>query len=164
MRIRNRRKSGGFTLVELMVVVIIIGILAAVAVPIYLSQSRRARMSEAVTALGAIRSSEAVYKTEKGVYLAVAATKIEYEPSDTTNGPGLGLDCSKNTYFDKACFSVALDGTYGFIASCDGAGAGNAAPRAGEVNVATKGYQAQGRGNGQMRFSYDSGSTWTPWE
>ena len=157
MRIRNLRKSGGFTLVELMVVVIIVGILAAVAVPIYLAQTKRARMSEAVTAAGAIRSSEAVYKTEKNVYLAVAAGNVENEP--TAALPGLGLLCDKNTYFDKGCFSVALDTTYGFVTTCNGS-LSTTAPRRTEVAD----YRLEGRGNGQIRYSTDAGVVYTTWE
>ena len=49
---RNRK---GFTLIELMIVVAIIGILAAIAIPMYNSNVNRARMQEAVDTLGAIK-------------------------------------------------------------------------------------------------------------
>jgi type IV pilus assembly protein PilA len=60
-RIRNRK---GFTLVELMIVVAIIGILAAIAIPNFLQFRLKAKTSEAKSNLGAIRSTEVAYFAE----------------------------------------------------------------------------------------------------
>jgi type IV pilus assembly protein PilA len=52
-----RNPARGFTLLELMIVVAIIGILAAVALPAYQNFSVRAKISEAILALGACRTA-----------------------------------------------------------------------------------------------------------
>jgi len=53
----KRRVQAGFTLIELMIVVAIIGILAAVALPAYQDYTKRAKMSEVVLAASSCRTS-----------------------------------------------------------------------------------------------------------
>ena len=65
-KIRNRK---GFTLVELMIVVAIIGILAAIAIPNFLQFRLKAKTSEAKSNLGAIRSTEVAYFAEWDFYV-----------------------------------------------------------------------------------------------
>ena len=60
--------NSGFSLVELMIVIVIIGVLAAVAVPIYSNNILKAKMSEADGALGGIRTKLRVYYGENGEY------------------------------------------------------------------------------------------------
>src|SRR5437660_10425600 len=63
----------GFTLIELMIVVAIIGILAAIAIPNFLQYQMKSRQSEAKTNLGAIQTSEVAFQAEKGCYIGAAA-------------------------------------------------------------------------------------------
>jgi type IV pilus assembly protein PilA len=58
----------GFTLIELMIVVAIIGILAAVAIPAYQDYTARAQVTEAVELLSGGKTSNAEYYADKGVW------------------------------------------------------------------------------------------------
>jgi prepilin-type N-terminal cleavage/methylation domain-containing protein len=68
---RPKRRCG-FTLLELMVVVTILGILASVAIPMYLNYQLRSRTAEGKANLGAIRTLESARFSEYDAYLAVA--------------------------------------------------------------------------------------------
>ena len=74
----------GFTLLELMMVVIIIGILASIALPQYLKTSERARMAEAVTMLGVLRAAEVRYSAQNnGNFTANVATPCDLDTCGT---------------------------------------------------------------------------------
>jgi type IV pilus assembly protein PilA len=55
------RSHKGFTLIELMIVVAIVGVLAAVAIPAYLDYTKRTRMAEVLTAMDAIAQGATEY-------------------------------------------------------------------------------------------------------
>src|SRR5512134_2969516 len=64
-RLRNRK---GFTLIELMIVVAIIGILAAIAIPNFLKFQAKSKQSEAKTNLKAVLTAETSYFGEYNTY------------------------------------------------------------------------------------------------
>ncbi len=82
------RNKKGFTLIELMIVVAIIGILAAIAIPNFLSYQCKSKQSEAKTNLGAIANSEESYNAEFSKYvtcttMAELQSKIGWQAKGT---------------------------------------------------------------------------------
>jgi len=69
-------RKGGFTLIELMIVVAIIGILAAIAIPNFLRFQLKAKSSEGKTNLAAIRTAEQSYYSEFGVYISAQPAPV----------------------------------------------------------------------------------------
>jgi len=67
MRLRSKAETG-FTLVELMIVVGIIGLLSAIAVPNFISYQARSRRSEAYVNLAAIARIQSTYHAEQGEF------------------------------------------------------------------------------------------------
>jgi len=110
------KSEKGFTLIELMIVVAIIGILAAIAIPNFLSYQKKAKTSEAKTNLGAIRTCEESYRaeTENDVYLSCTASPAASVPDsnkvawiDAGNFGTIGFAPSGNVYYQYAVQTFA---------------------------------------------------------
>lgn len=84
----------GFTLVELMIVVAIIGLLAALAVPNYLNMQYRSKRSELLVNVEAIRSLEIAYEGTNDTYLAEADWQPDATPGKVPRAfvSGTGFD------------------------------------------------------------------------
>jgi len=66
-------REKGFTLIELMIVVAILGILAAIAIPNFMRFQAKSKQSEAKTNLGAIGTTAEAWRSERDTYVALVA-------------------------------------------------------------------------------------------
>jgi len=103
-----RKRQAGFSLVELMIVLVIVGILAAVGVPIYTSNMNKARQSEADATLGTIRTDLRVYYAENEAYpTQVAAAEVA-----TLGWNNIADADITGKYFEAANYTyISADGT-----------------------------------------------------
>lgn len=83
MTARKDPSSGGFTLVELMMVVVIIGVLSAIAMPLYSRSRYRAYALEATEVLGRITAAQEGYRATFNTY---ADTSTDFALTGTANG------------------------------------------------------------------------------
>jgi len=106
------RTRSAFTMVELMVVVLIVGVLAIVAIPLMQGRTDASKWSEAKTAMGAIASALRAYGSEKGSFTGVPSlAEIGILDSD--------LD---GTYFSHEAYAItsasAASGQTSFVITC----------------------------------------------
>lgn len=64
----GRRAPGGYTLIELMIVVGVIGLLAAIAYPAYQGQMNKGRRADAITAMTQIQQAQERWRANRPVY------------------------------------------------------------------------------------------------
>ena len=112
--LRNLKNQKGFTLIELMIVVAIIGILSAIAIPNFLTFRLKAKTSEAKSNLGSIRTCEEAYKAETDSYYAITtaypgsatSTKQTWTTSATAFS-AIGFEPSGKVYYDYSVVSTS---------------------------------------------------------
>ena len=139
LRMMKRKDKKGFTLIELMIVVAIIGILAAIAIPNFLKFQAKSKQSEAKTNLKAIYTAETGYYGENNTYnsfdkvnwIPVGTARYTYSlGSDNgitapTPGPGTSfvITPTGSTYTDGSFTGVTparLVGANSFLAGAVG--------------------------------------------
>ena len=124
-----RKSKKGFTLIELMIVVAIIGILAAIAIPNFLRFQLKSKSSEGKVNIAAIRTAEESYLAEFGNYVAAAVNPAAAVPGsnkdvfDTGGGfDTLGWAPEGQVFFQYAVASSANAYTVSAAADIDADG------------------------------------------
>lgn len=120
------RSQRGFTLIELVIIIVILGILAAVAIPKYQDMSAQAREAAARGSLGNIRSAITIYYANQAVTTGLATwpTQVQLETANTV----LAQSMPRNPYQTTANApdSVVTGVTKGVIVGTRGGWAYNA--------------------------------------
>jgi len=122
-----------FTLIELILVVIIIGILASIAVPAMMGVTDKAINAEALTMLGAIRSTERMYYAEYNRY---TGTDLSVGGNNLLSGY-LKPEDLNGLYFSQDCYSLGPNMIVNtFVVQCKFNQSSNLrAPQADKVNT-----------------------------
>jgi type IV pilus assembly protein PilA len=146
MRCRER-SSAGFTLIELMIVVAIIGVLSTIGISNFLKYQKRAKTSEAMTNVAAIVVGEKSYFTEKGSYLHITSPSPLAIPGNTRT------TCSGNADFDRLGWEPEGPVYFKYVVSADDQGLGRFTVEAsgdidGDGNASFFGHVVAGAGAG----------------
>ena len=122
-----RKAQKGFTLIELMIVVAIIGILAAIAIPNFLRFQLKSKSSEGKVNIAAIRTAEESYLAEFGSYVGVTTpvpatvpgtAKAAFTPAGNFNT--LGWSPEGQVFFNYAVnYASATPSAYTITAAAD---------------------------------------------
>lgn len=100
------RHQRGFTLIELMIVMTVIAILAAIAYPGFMGQVRKSRRGDAVQALGQVQQAQERARANAPTYVTASASITTAQPA----GLGLGSATSAGGYYT---LTLGTNGTAG---------------------------------------------------
>ena len=112
----------GFTLVELVIVIVIVGILSVVAVPVYKGYTKKAMATEGKALLGAVNTSQKVYFAEYAVYTNNTAV-VDVDPAANKYFTAFALSTGSGT-FTATTAGKAATGASGITLTLTGSSSG----------------------------------------
>ena len=117
------RAQKGFTLIELMIVVVIIGILAAIAIPNFIAMQNRAKEGSTKSNMHTFQLSSEDYGVQyDGAYAGTAAQVYALLPSAGANFKNPFTNSTTNSYEDRANPTTACATTPGITSYADSNG------------------------------------------
>jgi len=131
------KKRAGFTLVELMIVVVIVGILAAVGLALYRGYVKKAIATEGVAGLGTVRTALRVNMAETGQYdvMGDGTTLTGGEAADEV--PGIDVGDLQGTYFSHIDYDITTISSGAFTLTVTGTGASGSGASIGKADAIT---------------------------
>lgn len=171
-------KKNGFTLVEILIVVAIVSLLAAISAPPFMQHTRRARALEAISAMALIREELRNYRINHDTYFDITSDNIQNGLPTTVsagvptpNTAGVEVNVGVAKYFSNASYTVDATSPAStrftnpapvdFIITANGAssvacGSSNCATQ----NAAVSTYRLEMDNTDRVFISYDGGTTW----
>ena len=175
------RNKKGFSLAEVLIVVAIVSVLAAISVPSYMQHVRRATAAEAVAMMAMVREGLRDYNINNNTFFDIGAGNTPNAlPTSVASGiptpstAGVNVDAGVAHYFSNASYSVdATSPTSSrftnpspvdFIISVNGSssvacGSSNCATNAAQIAD----YRLEMDNTDRVFVSYDGGTNWTPY-
>lgn len=101
------RAQRGFTLIELMIALVVIGILSAVALPSFLDSIRKGRRSEAFAALSSIQQAQERWRANHASYTTdLSASGLNLPSSSSAGRYGVAVNAADNTGYTVTATAV----------------------------------------------------------